>query len=507
MLPLQDTTCYQAGVRHHAIHHRGVSALAPHLDSVQHVGYVSFFSSLSSTVTAKRYYGARVRPMCVFFSHLNSSCHSNTAMRLCCFLFAFSVFETSLSLPRVDSFGVGGLADRRIHGTRIDSLRSTGQNGKHQESRAVEIQDSFHLVVVGDLHMEDDMSSHEEARQDCLEALRDMEDDFSATLTELQERRAGDLSIEEFELLLEHKKHQASNPSSLWKCHLASLGDLGRKDIRHEQGDAGTTLSFQWAREYFDGFRLPYSLVTGNHDLEGLDEFDTDEANLQAWMDCFGLDQPQSCRYLGNKTLLLGLSTTRFRDAPYSSHEVHVDEAQLRWFVDMVEKHPADEGWKIIVLSHAPITGSGLRVLQSVHVTNGCAWLNHCSPVDTRNLFIRTVRNSPQIKMWFSGHFHLSHDYQDAISTMNQCTFCQVGVMGPVSTRDGRRQTRLVRGNSQEWKIYTIQHHLRDENGKAQVRLDATMDLTTGDVTLANDATDFDHDEWFQAFLPQEEDG
>ena len=34
------------------------------------------------------------------------------------------------------------------------------------------------------------------------------------------------------------------------------------------------------------------SLVTGNHDLEGMDDFETDIENLHAWMDVFGLQHP-----------------------------------------------------------------------------------------------------------------------------------------------------------------------------------------------------------------------
>lgn len=42
-----------------------------------------------------------------------------------------------------------------------------------------------------------------------------------------------------------------------------SLGDLGRKDIRHTQGDAGTTKSFVDAKTFFDGFGgIDYDLVT-----------------------------------------------------------------------------------------------------------------------------------------------------------------------------------------------------------------------------------------------------
>lgn len=35
-------------------------------------------------------------------------------------------------------------------------------------------------------------------------------------------------------------------------------------------------------RQYMDGFKLPYGMILGNHDLEG-DEFQSDEENLAAW--------------------------------------------------------------------------------------------------------------------------------------------------------------------------------------------------------------------------------
>jgi hypothetical protein len=375
--------------------------------------------------------------------------------------------------------------------------------------------------VLGDLHLEDDMTHHEQARADCLTALRELslipclpENDNSVDmsgetntptveylLVQLENSRAGDLSAAQLEMLVERKKH-----GELMKCHAVSLGDLGRKDIRHEQGDPGTTKSFQDAKAYLDGYTLPYELVTGNHDLEGLDEFDTDEENLKGWMKCFGKSTPQFCQQIGEKTLLLGISTIRFREAPFSSHEVFIDDEQVEWFVRTVEAHPAEEGWKIIVFSHAPPIGSGLRVLQNVHVTNGCAWLNHCS--NNRKIFLKTVQNNPQIRLWFSGHFHLSHDFQDSISTVGACTFVQVGVMGPTSSRDGRRQTRLVQGCRHRMKIYTVNHHKRSaETGKAHVRLDADINLVTGDVRLTSGIEDFDHDEWFQAYVPRAEDG
>ncbi len=68
-----------------------------------------------------------------------------------------------------------------------------------------------------------------------------------------------------------------------------SLGDLGA------YGEAGTTASFELAKEYLDGFGLGYNLVTGNHDLEGMQQFDTDLENLQEWQRVFGLKKPYFC--------------------------------------------------------------------------------------------------------------------------------------------------------------------------------------------------------------------
>jgi hypothetical protein len=138
--------------------------------------------------------------------------------------------------------------------------------------------------------MEDDMSYHEQARRDCLDALEEFpilgapataattamvgseangapvngsspSHSFSElskeTFTAMCEIPGGELTEEELLMLLARKRNK--HPLS----HMVSLGDLGRKDIRHKQGDAGTTKSFVDAKAYFDGFEgIPYDLVT-----------------------------------------------------------------------------------------------------------------------------------------------------------------------------------------------------------------------------------------------------
>ena len=78
-------------------------------------------------------------------------------------------------------------------------------------------------------------------------------------------------------------------------------------------------------------------MVGGNHDLEGIDEFPTDESNLEAYLNILGKPTPQFCREIAPKTLLIGLGSVLFRDAIYTSHEVVIDDAQIKWFEDKVK--------------------------------------------------------------------------------------------------------------------------------------------------------------------------
>ncbi|KAK3254978.1 hypothetical protein CYMTET_35827 [Cymbomonas tetramitiformis] len=303
---------------------------------------------------------------------------------------------------------------------------------------------------------------------------------------------------------------------------LVSLGDLGEsKDCTEsKQLYAGTTECFKLVRGYLDGFECKYDIVGGNHDLEGIDEFQTDEENLEAYLSIMGKDTPQFCHEVAPKVLVVGLGSTAFRTAPYTSHEVACDIDQINWFVKTIEDHPAEEGWQIFCFSHAPIIGSALRVLQECHVVNGCCWLNHNDKVQSKR-YIETVRANPQIKGWFSGHFHLSHDYEDSITfpggnNRGSCVFAQTGVMTARSTRDGRRHSRFVRGNKNGFEICTVDH------GKGGVlRLDATVtysdacdvdeNMETSNscsvVTFAHKHEDYDHDLWFSAYVPKSEDG
>ena len=291
---------------------------------------------------------------------------------------------------------------------------------------------------------------------------------------------------EHWEAIFQDSRSQNPNIATA----LVSLGDLGEsKNCDHNPENpselfAGTTKCHMLAAEFLSSIHPKYQVVGGNHDLEGIDEFDADEANLELFLRAHNKPTPHFIQYLTDKTLLVGLTSTVFRDAKYTSHEVTIDQEQINWFTNIVETHPASDGWKIFVFTHAPPNGSGLRVLQENHVVNGCCWLNHSNEQQCQT-FINLVRKHRCIKAWFSGHFHLGQDYQDSITfptvdpkdgpypNRGSCVFAQTSVMRSGTSRDGRQQSRVIRGNDDGFQICTIDHA---NNGA--LRVDATITYT-----------------------------
>lgn len=224
---------------------------------------------------------------------------------------------------------------------------------------------------------------------------------------------------------------------------MVSLGDLGG------YSHPGTQLSFDEAKNLFGEFNFPVYPLLGNHDLEGL-EFRTDQANINAWLTTFGRKDPYYS-FSKESSHFIFLSSTRFRKNPQCCHEVYIDDEQFLWFKREIQTH---QDKKIFVYSHAPIIGSGIRVLQNLHLRGGNAWLNHSQ---TPEKFIPLVLENPQIKFWASGHNHLSQEYPDALSLKNKCLFCHTGVINNIS-RDGRRQSRLVEFDNNEMIVSSIDH-------------------------------------------------
>ena len=63
---------------------------------------------------------------------------------------------------------------------------------------------------------------------------------------------------------------------------------------------AGTTACHELAAKFLSSFDVPYEDIGGNHDLEGIDEFPTDEANLNAMLRIHGKRPCQDTRGLAS---------------------------------------------------------------------------------------------------------------------------------------------------------------------------------------------------------------
>lgn len=301
---------------------------------------------------------------------------------------------------------------------------------------------AFRLAVLGDLHLDE---RHKDAFDEAKDQLREL-------LTDGIEEGGG-------------------------VARLVQLGDLGASNAA-----PGTPALFAQAREYLRGAAgteesgesdpsatpattAPPALVVGNHDLEATSIFDAlhpnddtgadaDAANLAAWRDAFSQNHFWTAR-LG-PALLIGVSTTRWRSNADSVHEVCVSQDQVEALeLTLAVAHAARV--PVIVFSHAPPAGCGLRVVQGVHVRNRCAYLNHSDP-KTAARFVDAVERHPAVALWFSGHYHLSHNYATSLSVVGRTTFVQVGVIGPGSSRDGLRQSRFVTGDASGFRLWSVDH-------------------------------------------------
>lgn len=243
--------------------------------------------------------------------------------------------------------------------------------------------------------------------------------------------------------------------------HVVQLGDQGG------YSHCGSWRSFLEGREFLEEFGVPWATLIGNHDLEGC-LYQTDEESIAAWLEAFGYERPYHTIELG-PTLGICLSSTSFRGNAGCHHEVHIDREQIAWFERTLE---ANRRRPTFVFTHAPIMGSGVRVLQSLHLRGPNAWVNHC---DDPGQFIRIAARHPQIKLWFSAHNHLGQYYPDSVNRVGSCTYVHTGVIGSIS-RDGERHSRLVRHDAGGFELFTVDHVTGDLVPDVRCRYDATDD-------------------------------
>lgn len=243
--------------------------------------------------------------------------------------------------------------------------------------------------------------------------------------------------------LRDHFQEMVRDLKSFDPAAVICIGDLttGR--------DVGSHHLVREALAILEGFGCPVSTIAGNHDLEGAD-FATDEANLLDHLQACGRETPWYTRRFADWTGVF-LCNERFRANTTQVNEVYLSPQQLAWLARTLETTPGP----VLVACHAPVLGSGLRILPELHLRAGNAYINqNHNPGELFDL----LATRTNVLLCFSGHSHLGQHYGDSLTEVLGINFVHCGTTHPDQARDGSRHSRLVEFDAAGMTIHTYCH-------------------------------------------------
>lgn len=247
---------------------------------------------------------------------------------------------------------------------------------------------------------------------------------------------------------------------------------LLRPDFAVSMGDAAgprihTRGGLEDTKALMDLLGCPYAAVLGNHDVEFQPGHGGEYDPIAAYREIFGCEPWRAIEACGALLLFISVepqNAERMRTA----NGVSVTDLQFQWIEDQLRARP---GMPTLIFSHAPAAGNGMRCSPPLHSAATDTYLDQTFDA----LRWRTLqREFPQIRVWFSAHYHMGHDYDSAITEREGVFHVSCGVFAPCS-RDQSRHTRFAElSDDGRLVISTFDHDL------AQVVLteDAAIDLT-----------------------------
>ncbi|MBW4084313.1 metallophosphoesterase [Paenibacillus sp. S150] len=227
------------------------------------------------------------------------------------------------------------------------------------------------------------------------------------------------------------------------------LGDFGRNGL------IGTPEGIEEAKGYLDTIGVPLRPIMGNHDLERESAGKQPKGTMEAaFLRLFGQSEPYGVLEFKEWRLFFASTEPQPEDSCYDVQECYVTDAQFNALVVKLKERP---GVPVIFFTHAPPIGCGLRTVPRVHVRSTNAYLdqNH-DPYR----WLELVRAFPEIVMWFSAHYHLSHAYTNSHTEVHGTHFFLTGVHSSC-TRDGKRQSRILELDSGGVSVRTLDHSSR----------------------------------------------
>lgn len=245
----------------------------------------------------------------------------------------------------------------------------------------------------------------------------------------------------------------------------ASLTVAAMEDIKNEKPDLviplgdfgpnatiGTPEGIETAWRHISQIGAPIRPILGNHDLQGESAGKLEPGTMEKTICRLAkIDASYGIMEFDNYRLLFVTTEYQPKETCWQVQECYVSDQQFNALREELAKRP---GVPVVVLSHAPPIGSRLKTHPKTHprATNAYLEQNH-QPLRWLELY----RDTPEIVLWFSGHYHIGHDHPDSHTEQFGTHFFHTQVH-EACTRDGARQTRLLEISDDHVAISTIDH-------------------------------------------------
>lgn len=245
-----------------------------------------------------------------------------------------------------------------------------------------------------------------------------------------------------------------------------------RPDFAVSMGDGAgpgihTRLGLEDTKTLMDLLGCPYVAILGNHDVEFQPGHGGEYDPIAAYREIFGGEPWRAMEVCG--ALLLFISVEPQDPGKMTTvNGVMLSDRQFGWVKEQLCAHP---GMPTLIFSHAPAAGNGMRCAPPLHSAATDTYLDQTADA----LRWRTLqREFPQIRVWFSAHYHMGHDYDSAITEKEGVIHVSCGVLAPCS-RDQSFHTRFAElTDDGRLVISTFDHDLPDDT----LTEDAVIDLT-----------------------------
>ena len=244
--------------------------------------------------------------------------------------------------------------------------------------------------------------------------------------------------------------------SALEPDYAVLMGDFGGSHMHSVEGYRETKL-------YMDMIGCPWGGILGNHDVE----YGPDNPDPFRFEEIFPREfgAPPYFSFMRDGMLFIGFGGDRRPADDFWTHNaIYVCDERYEWVKRTLDANP---GVPTVMITHAPAAGSGLRRVMPLHAAATDTYIDQTFKA---RRWVELRRDYPQIKMWFSAHLHLSHDYDAAITLDGGTLHVSCGVM-TVCARDGVHHTRVLDVADGRARVYTYDHDA------GELRVDLTADL------------------------------